>query len=56
MESAFYSVKEASVYLGVPVSQVYNLVRGKNFPMIKIGRHYRISKTGLTAWSTNFAG
>ena len=54
MDTMFYTVPEVARYLGVPVSQVYALVRSKGFPVKKIGRHYRILKTGLENWCTNF--
>lgn len=53
-ETAFFTVADTAVYLGVPVSQVYSLVHSKGFPCKKIGRHYRIHKKSLEQWSTNF--
>jgi len=55
METMFYTVDQTAVYLGVPVSQVYTLVKTKGFPVKRIGRHYRIHKAKLEQWSTNFS-
>jgi len=52
--TAFYTVPETAIYLGVNVSQVYALVKSEGFPCKKIGRHYRIHKAKLYEWATSF--
>ncbi|SFL65580.1 helix-turn-helix domain-containing protein [Pelosinus propionicus] len=54
-ETAFYTPLETAAYLGVPVSQVYALVKTKGFPVKRIGRHYRINIKSLQQWSTDFS-
>lgn len=54
IETAFFTVSETAEVLGVPVSQVYSLVKTKGFPVKKIGRHYMVHKKKLDEWSTNF--
>lgn len=55
IETAFYTVRETAQYLGVNVTQVYALVKQKDFPVKKIGRHFMIHKAKLAEWSSNFA-
>ena len=55
-EAVFFTVEQTAVYLSVPVSQVYTLVKSKDFPVKRIGRHYRIHRESLAKWSTNFTG
>lgn len=55
MESAFFTVPETAAYLGVPVAQVYSLVKTKNFPVKRIGRHYRVNIKSLQQWATDFS-
>lgn len=55
-ESAFLTVDQTAEYLCVPKSQVYALVKTHNFPVKKIGRHFRIHYESLLQWSVNFTG
>lgn len=45
-----YSVAEAAQVLGVSESKVYQLVRMKGFPTVKLGKRIKISVQGLDRW------
>lgn len=45
-----YSVKEASVALGVNINTMYELVRQSEFPSFKIGNKFLVSVRGLEDW------
>ena len=45
-----YSVKEASVALGVNINTMYELVRQSEFPSFKIGNKFLVSVKGLEDW------
>lgn len=45
-----YSVPEAAKVLGVSTSKMYEVVRIKNFPTIKIGGRLLVSAKGLESW------
>jgi len=47
---AFFGPKELAKFLGVGTAAAYRLVRQKDFPVLKIGRQYRISRDGLQEW------
>ena len=39
-----YSVEETAHMIGIPTSTLYELIRKKDFPSLKIGRHIRITE------------
>jgi excisionase family DNA binding protein len=41
---------EAARLLRVPRSTLYELVRSRGLPHIRIGRHLRFTRTDLSAW------
>ena len=45
-----YSVKEASVALGVNINTMYELVRQSEFPSFKLGNKFLVSVKGLEDW------
>lgn len=47
------NVDDVADLLNLGKNQVYQLVRRKDFPVIRFGRQYRISKTGLIEWIKN---
>ena len=49
-QAAVLTVPETAKYLSLPVSKVYELVKGKDFPAIKIGKSWRILKDNLDQW------
>ncbi len=53
MESALLTVPETAEYLNIPVSKVYELVRSKTFPAVKLGKNWRIMKGQLDSWLLN---
>lgn len=53
MERKFLTVKETSEYLNIPLSSVYILVKSKEFPSLKIGKSWRVSKDQLDKWVLN---
>lgn len=44
------TIQETAEYLKVPASQVYTLVRQKDFPAFRVGKHWRIVKAKLDEW------
>lgn len=44
------TVKEASKYLRLPLSRIYQLVRVKAFPSIQMGGSWRIDQNQLDSW------
>ncbi|SEO97308.1 helix-turn-helix domain-containing protein [Propionispora vibrioides] len=50
MEKATLTVSETAQYLGIGINTAYNLVNNKIIPCIKIGRQFRIPKSGLDEW------
>jgi excisionase family DNA binding protein len=50
VESPLLTIKETAVYLKVHFHTVYDLVRTKELPALKIGRAYRIPKEKLDEW------
>lgn len=53
MESCMMTVPQTAEYMNIPVSKVYELVRSKNFPAVKLGKNWRIMKDQLTLWLLN---
>ena len=49
-EKITLSVKQVSEVLGIGINQAYDLVHRADFPALKIGNRYLISKAGLEAW------
>lgn len=50
MSSAVMDLKEAAEYLGVCQPKIRELVRRDDFPAMKIGRSWKISRKGLEDW------
>lgn len=50
MQPVLLSIKQTSEYMNLPVSKVYELVKAKSFPAIKIGKSWRILKDKLDQW------
>ena len=48
--SAVLTIDELSVYLKIPKSSLYKLVRGGKVPCQKIGRHWRFRKEAIDRW------
>ena len=44
------TIEELSVYLNVPKSTLYKLVREGKIPAQKIGRHWRFRKEAIDHW------
>ncbi len=44
------TIDELSVYLKIPKSSLYKLVRGGKVPCQKIGRHWRFRKKAIDRW------
>lgn len=47
------NVDDVADLLNLGKNQVYQLVRREDFPVIRFGRQYRISKAGLSDWIKN---
>lgn len=45
-----FTVPETAQYLNIPVSKIYELVRAKDFPALKLGKSWRIHKERLDQW------
>ncbi len=50
VESKFLTIKEVAAYLNLPDQKIYNLVRHREFPGIKIGRRWWVDKGKLDLW------
>ena len=44
------TVPEVAQYLRVPVSWVYGRTRAQRIPMVRVGKHIRISRRALVTW------
>ncbi len=44
------TIKELAVYLKIPKSTLYKLVREGKIPSQKIGRHWRFQKAAIDNW------
>ncbi|MBM3157745.1 MAG: helix-turn-helix domain-containing protein [Chloroflexi bacterium] len=44
------TIEELSVYLKIPRSTIYKLVREGKIPAQKIGRHWRFRKEAIDRW------
>lgn len=44
------TIEELAVYLKIPRSTLYKLVREGKIPSQKIGRHWRFRKAGIDHW------
>jgi excisionase family DNA binding protein len=49
------TIDELSVYLKIPKSTLYKLVREGKIPCQKIGRHWRFRKLSIDHWLENSA-
>ena len=50
------TIDELSVYLKIPKSSLYKLVRGGKVPCQKIGRHWRFRKEAIDRWLDESGG
>ena len=46
----YMTVKETAVYLGLAVCAVYELIHAGDFPAVRFGRRWRVSKKRLESW------
>jgi excisionase family DNA binding protein len=44
------NIQQLAVFLTVPKSTVYKLVRGGRSPGLKVGRHWRFSREAILRW------
>ena len=49
-ETEYMTVKELAQYLNLPTGTIYGLVQSRNFPAIRIGKQWRISKKRFEKW------
>ena len=47
---AVLTIEELSVYLKIPKSTLYKLVREGKVPSQKVGRHWRFRKAAIDRW------
>ncbi len=47
---AVLTIEELSVYLKVPKSTLYKLVREGKVPCQKVGRHWRFHRSAIDVW------
>ncbi len=47
MDKIAYNVAEVAEMLNLPASSLYGMIRNKQFPAVKIGRHWRVLKKQL---------
>jgi excisionase family DNA binding protein len=50
------TIEELSVYLKIPKSTLYKLVREGMVPCRKIGRHWRFQRNAIDAWLQEHRG
>lgn len=50
VQPAYFSIKEAATYLNVNEKQIYALVHVPDFPVVKIGKHWRIDIAEFKQW------
>jgi excisionase family DNA binding protein len=50
------TIDELSVYLKIPKSTLYKLVREGKIPCQKIGRHWRFHRNAIDAWIKEHGG
>jgi excisionase family DNA binding protein len=48
--SDILTIEELSVYLKIPKSTLYKVVREGKIPSQKVGRHWRFRKTAIDRW------
>jgi len=51
-----FNIDELAVYLRIPKSTVYKLVREGKIPAQKVGRHWRFHKEAIVHWLGNRQG
>ena len=54
--NAVLTIDELSVYLKIPKSSLYKLVRDGKVPCQKIGRHWRFRKEAIDRWLDESGG
>lgn len=50
MEKQYYTVEELMEILSIGRNTAYKLIQTKGFPVLKIGKSYRISIEGFQKW------
>ena len=55
-EQICISVMEAAKIIGVGRNVMYNLIKQPGFPCVKIGRSYKVRKSGLEEWLKDHEG
>lgn len=50
VERQTYTAKEISAYLGISKVGAYNLMQGKDFPLLKIGGRVLVKKADFEEW------
>lgn len=53
MDDAVLTLRELSIYLKIPESSLYKIVREGIVPAKKIGKHWRFSKNAIDQWIKN---
>lgn len=51
-ELVFYNTKEVAKILGCSIPTAREIMYSKDFPLIKIGRNLRVSKSALEKWAS----
>lgn len=49
-QDCILTLQELAVYLKIPESSLYKVVREGKIPAKKIGKHWRFSKPAIDAW------
>ena len=50
MTSRYGTVEEAAEYLKIPKDTMYEIVKIKDFPSAKVGKHWRIRMDKIDEW------
>lgn len=54
-EASIMTLKELAVYLKIPESTLYKIVREGGIPAQKIGKHWRFNRVAIDTWISNGA-
>jgi len=47
------TLQDLAIYLKIPMSSLYKIVREGNIPAQKIGKHWRFDRKAIDAWMSN---
>lgn len=51
-ETVFYSTKEVAKCLGCSLPTAREIMRRKDFPLIKVGKNLKVERSAFIAWAS----